>query len=309
MRTFVVFTSILAVFGGIIASPAQAGDATRGTVYIGAAFGTPNLYKVDFDYDGVGTMTATTEVLATLPTAADAQIVSGGNIIVAGQGANVYEVNPTTGAFATANTGNNGNSVSLDPGGRNVWIGWTDASLSEVPLDPFGNGTPHGIDGDDGTVSSLAFTPNDGVYYSNGGEGLGNFGKIDMTTFTTTQLMSATFATAVHYDAYSRSVIMAAGGHAIQVDPADPATVLGTRDDSAAGENYLMLRPDGRGHLFGTRWGGDPNSGRLVLVDYSATGLIGDPSSIIASAVIVGGLSGGVAVDTSIFMDGFETRR
>ena len=294
------------ILTSLTVQPAQAAGALKGTVYIGAAFGIHNLYKVDYDYDGVGSMTATATVLTTLPTAADALIVPGGDIIVAGQGPNVYKVNPATGAFTTVSAGNNGNTVSLDPSGTSVWIGWTDTSPSQVPLAPFSNGTPHSVSGDDATITSLAFTPSNGVYYSNGGTGLGNFGRIDLTTFTTTRLMTSTFADTVHYDRYSRSLIMAGAGHAIQVDPADPIAVLSTRDDSGLGENYLMLRPDGRGHLFGTRFGGGD---RLVLVDYSATGLIGDPSSIIVSAPFVDGLSGGVAVDTSIFADGLETRR
>jgi hypothetical protein len=283
--------------------PAHAGTPANGTVYIGAAFGTHNVYKVEFSYDGVATMTAQATVLATLPTAADAMIVPGGDIIVAGQGQNVYKVNSDTGAFTTANTGNNGNTVSFDPGGASVWIGWTDTSPSQVPLDPFGNGTPHSVGGDDATITTLAFTPANGVFYANGGTGAGNFGAIDMTTFTTTRLLAATFADTVHYDRFSRSLILAGVGHAIQLDPAAPTTPISTRDDTGAGENYLMLRPDGRGHLFGTRYGGGD---RLVLVDYSATGLIGDPSSIIVSTPLVDGLSGGVAVDTSILADGFE---
>lgn len=301
-----------ALLACVMVPPADAASAASGTVYIGAAFGIRNLYKVEYDYDGIGSMTATATVLTTLPTAADAMIVPGGDIVVAGQGPNVYKVNFTTGDFTTVSASNNGNTVSLDPSGTSVWIGWTDTSPSQVPLNPFANGTPHSVAGDDAAITSLAFTPGNGVYYSNGGEGVGNFGRIDLVTFTTTRLIASTFASTVHYDRFSRSLVMAAGGQAIQVDPADPTVVLSSRDDSAAGENYLMLRPDGRGHLLGTRWGGgggNPSGGRLVLVDYSATGLIGDPSSIIASAPIVDGLSGGVAVDTSIFADGFEIRR
>ena len=122
----------------LVAMPAQlvyAGSAARGTVYIGAAFGTHNVYKVDFDYDGVGSMTATATILATLPTAADALIVPGGDLIVAGQGPNVYKVDSATGAFSTMSASNNGNTISLDPSGTSVWIGWADTSPSQVPLD------------------------------------------------------------------------------------------------------------------------------------------------------------------------------
>lgn len=299
--------SMSALFLCVAASlPVHAGSAAKGTVHIGAAFGVHNVYKVEFDYDGIGSMTASATILTTLPTAADALVVSGGDLIVAGQGQNVYKVNSATGTFATVSSGNNGNAVSLDPGGASVWIGWTDTSPSQVPLQPFANGTPHSISGNDSTVTSLAFTPSNGVFYSNGGVGLGNFGTINLTTFTTVRLLASTYADNVHYDRFSRSLIIAGIGHAIQVDPANPATPISTRDDTGLGENYLMLRPDGRGHLFGTRYGGGD---RLVLIDYSATGLIGDASTIIVSTVLVNGLSGGVAVDTSILADGFEVRR
>lgn len=303
-------TTRVLLFGAILASatvaPAHAGSATQGTAYIGAAFGTHNVYKIHYDYDGVGAMSATATILATLPTAADALIVPGGDLVVAGQGSNVYKVNTLSGMYTTVSANNNGNTISLDPSGASVWIGWADTSPSRVPLNPFANGTPHSVGGDDGTITTLAFTPNNGVFYSNGATGNGNFGRIDMATFTTIRLLSATFADTVHYDPYSRSLILAGFGHAIQFDPNDPTTPLGTRDDTGLGENYLMLRPDGRGHLFGTRFGGGD---RLVLVDYSATGLIGDPSTIIVSVPLVDGLSGGVAVDTSILSDGFEARR
>lgn len=296
-----------------LAQSAHAGKPSIGTVYIGAAFGTRNLYKVDYQYDGVGSMTASTTILATLPTAADAMIVPGGNIVVAGQGNSTYEVDSVTGSFTTVSSGNNGNTLALDPGATSIWVGWTDTSPSQVPLDPFANGTPHAVGGDDHTITEFAFTPNNGVFYSTGGtDGNGNFGNIDLATFTTTRLLATAHASGLHYDPFSASLIFAALGQATQVDPADPTTVLSTRDDSSLGENYLMLRPDGLGHLFGTRFGGsggNSTGGRLVLVDYSATGLIGDASTIIVSAPIVDGLSGGVAVDTSIFADGFEARR
>jgi len=177
-RSLWILTGLVA---GMTVQPVHASRAAKGTAYIGAAFGTHNLYKVEYDYDGIGSMTATATILTTLPTAADALIVPGGDLIVAGQGPNIYKVNSATGAFTTVSASNNGNTVSLDPSGASVCIGWTDTSPSQVPLDPFANGTPHSIDGDDGTVTSLAFTPADGMYYSNGGESTGNFGRIDLT--------------------------------------------------------------------------------------------------------------------------------
>jgi hypothetical protein len=298
------------VAGLAFAGACEAGAPARGTVYIGAAYGTHNLYRVDFDYDGNGAITTQVSTLVTLPTAADAVIVPGGSILVAGQGSPVYKVDPRDGTYETMATSNNGNTISLDPSARTAWIGWYDTSPSEVPLAPFGDGTVHDLSGDDLSICSLAFTPSDGVFYAYGGTSAnGAIGRIDLSTFTTTRLAGGVPATTIYYDRFSHSLIYAAAGLARQVDPAAPTTVLSARDDTATGENYLELKPDGHGHLFGTRWGGNgsnPNGGRLVLVDYSASGLIGDPSTIIASAPMVDGLSGGVAVDASIFIDGFD---
>lgn len=291
-------------------SSAMAGTPSSGTVYIGAAYGAHNVYKVTYHYDGIGAMAATATILATLPTAADSTVVPGGDLIVAGQGANVYKVNSADGSYTTATSGNNGNVVSLDVVGAKVWIGWSDTSPSAVPLNPFANGTVHAVTGADSVITQLAFTPTD-VFYTTGGTGAGNYGHLDVNTFTATRLLTSTYATGLHYDAFSRTLILAGLGHAAQFDPANPAVAVSLRDDSAAGENYLSLRPDGIGHLFGTRAGGsgsNPSGGRLVLIDYSATGRVGDASTIIVSAPIIDGLSGGVAVDTAIFADGFQPR-
>jgi hypothetical protein len=74
------------VLAGMSMQSADAGSPTKGIAYIGAAFGTHNVYKVEYDYDGIGSMTASATILTTLPTAADALIVPDGDIIVAGQG-------------------------------------------------------------------------------------------------------------------------------------------------------------------------------------------------------------------------------
>lgn len=78
------------------------------------------------------------------------------------------------------------------------------------------------------------------------------------------------------------------------------------RDDSAAGENYLVLEPIGEGHALVTRSG---TSARLVLLVYSASQRVGDPSSNLASAEIPGlsDLSGAPGLDGDlIFGDGLD---
>lgn len=290
---------MLACAGVAFAAASHAATPAHGTVYIGAAYGDHHLYRVDYDYDGADNFTISTPtILVTLPTAADAIYVPGDKLIVAGQGSPVYLVDPADGSYVTAQASNNGNTAVLDPDGRNAWIGWTGTCLSKLPLDPFADGTEHCATGDDPFITVVAFTPASGTFYSTGGSGdTGDFGRIDLTTFATRRIAANVYATTVMYDPFSASLIYAGAGVATQVDPDDPATVLSTRDDRGVGENYLMLRPDGVGHLFGTREGGSGTDvGRLVFVDDSASGLIGDATTRFFSVPLPGGLSGGVAV-------------
>lgn len=286
----------------------DATTSTSGSVYVGVAFGTHSIYKVEFDYDGADSFTIGTPMfVATTPGAADYEILPNRYLLVAGQG-NVAKVKLPSGPVVTANPNINANMVALDPDGVTAWVGWYGSAPASIPLDPFGDGTPHALSGDDGTVTTLAFTPQDGVFYSNGGDQQYGFvGRIDLQTFQTTRVFpGATEATGIIYDPFSGTLIFAAFGIAHQIDPANPGVLLASRDDSAAGENYLNLVADGMGHLLATRWGG---AAALVLIDYSATGRIDDPTTRYFAVDIptLSGLSGSLAWDPVIFADGFDS--
>ena len=218
----------------------------------------------------------------------------------------VHRIDPDRGTVTTVSAMNNANTVSFDPAGA-LWAGWKDTPLASVPTSPLAACMTHVVSGDDVVATMVAFTPANGAFYTTGGElESGNFGRINMATFTTQRLLAAANATGAVFDPFSGHLIVAGLGRAKQIAPGNPTVVLSSRDDSASGEIYLVLQADGRGHLFGTRFG--PQA-RLVLIDYSATGLVGAASSVIVSVPIPGitNLLGEAGVDAnSIFKDGFE---
>ncbi|MGA9342245.1 MAG: hypothetical protein WBV61_07910 [Rhodanobacteraceae bacterium] len=285
----------------------QATTPAHGSVYIGIAYGSHRVYKVEYDYDGADTFTTGAPVLvAYTPGAAEFAILPNRYLLVVGQG-NMAKVKLPSGPVTTASPGNNANTVALDPDGVTAWAGWFDTALASIPLDPFGDGTVHTLSGDDQIATMIAFTPSDGAFYTNGGTiQYGFVGRIDLTTFHTTRLFAqSTEATGIIYDPFSATLVFAAFGIAHQIDPANPGVVLASRDDGAAGENYLALVPDGMGHLLATRYGGDA---ALVLIDYSASGRLDDVTTRYFAAPIpsLTGLSGGIAYDPVIFADGLD---
>ena len=294
----------LALTLSTVAAPATAATPSRGTAYLSSIGGT--LFRTSYYFDG-----ATLTVSSATPSVAT---VRGGGavrlpdhrVVVVGAG-NVSLYDPIAHTLELASSMTNANTATFDPNGTRLWVGWKDTPLSEIPLNPFGNGTPHSITGDDSVATTIAFTPQNGVFYSTGGDAEnGNFGAIDLGTFVTTRACTQCFATSVTYDSFTGHLILAGIGHASQRDPAAPETEIASRDDSAAGENYLYLLPTGDGHLVGTRSG----SGGLVIIDYSASGRLDDASTVIAFAPTpeIGDLSGEAAVESDlIFPDSFES--
>ena len=299
--------SALLAIGGLSRLDVSAATPAQGSIYLSVTSGP--LYRIIYQYDGVGSLTVSTpQLVASLPFGGGVRVGPDNFVYVVAVG-NVYRVDPDNGTFSSVSAMNNANTVSFDPTGGLLWAGWKDTPLSSVPTNPLANGTTHAVSGDDSVATTVAFTPANGAFYTTGGElESGNFGRINMSTFTTQRLLGNAQATGAIYDSFSGHLIVAGLGRAKQIAPANPSVVLSSRDDSGgSGENYLVLQADGRGHLFGTRFG---PAARLVMIDYSASGLIGAVDTVMLSVPMPGisSLSGEAAVDVhSIFNNGFET--
>jgi hypothetical protein len=290
-----------------LVAPAQAGTPIVGALYVSDLSGP--LYRVQYAYDGVNAPVFTNvQRIANLTRGGGARGLPDGRVAVVGAGQFSLvdtRVTPATVQFVLTNS--NANALQLTPDGQSFWTGWKDTPLSRVPINPLSSGIVQALGGSDSVSTILAFTPSHGVFYATGGEGeSGNFGQINMTSFQTTRIATAAFATGVVYDAFSGHLITAGLARASQRDPAAPSVVLSSRDDSSSGENYLILEPTGQGHLIGTRFGG---VFRVVFIDYSTDARIGGASTQFFSVNIPGitNSSGGLAIDASqLLHNGFE---
>jgi uncharacterized membrane protein len=228
-------------------------------------------------YDGT-TLTAGTPVPIDTTSNPDGLLVlPNGNLLLGGNP--VQEIDPTTDAVL-ASVAVEGDHLALDPSGLKVWtsvqggfLGSPGGPLEELDLTNGLAEVTHPVQGDDQGATQLAFDTAGNAYYTNEGD----FGVIDLTTFTTKRLFDhLPSAHGLCFDPYTGDLIMVNNSNIMQFDPrtgtvASSLTIPGgfSLDQGAA---------DGKGHLF---VGG--NDGNLVFVDYSATGLVGDPRDFVAT--------------------------
>jgi uncharacterized repeat protein (TIGR01451 family) len=210
-----------------------------------------------------------------------------GNLLVGGP--SVSEVDPTTGAvLGTINTP--GDHLTLDPSGTRVWtsdqgspgIAGHTGPLVEIPLAPFGTSITHALHGDDGGLTHLAFIPDGTVYYTDSTpQGGGSFGVIDLSTFTTKRLVShLPAAHGLSYDPYTGDLIMVGASSVTQFDPRTQ-TIVSERDFPNQAFVLDQGAVDGKGHLYAA-----DNTGHLIFIDYSATGLIGDARDFVTTPFV-----------------------
>ena len=200
---------------------------------------------------------------------------------------NVSEVNPFTGATTTVSGNGSADHVALDPSGTKIWTSGQPGPLEEIPLNPFSNAIHHPLSGDDTNITALAFDSAGNAYYTaSGGGGHGNFGQIDLTTFTTHRLLSGVPAAhGISFDPYTGDFILVGSSQVVQFDPSTN-TVVSTLNAGVDGIIQLdQGSTDGKGHLFVA-----DNYGKLLFVDYSTSKHVGDPSNFIATPFLANSL-------------------
>ncbi|MBV9124869.1 MAG: Ig-like domain repeat protein, partial [Planctomycetes bacterium] len=199
----------------------------------------------------------------------------------------ITEINPKTGAVVATVNGQGAEHLALDPSGTKVWTSPQPGSLVEVLLNPLQDGIVHTLTGDDTAVTHLAFDPAGNAYYvSSGGGGFGSFGLIDLTTFTTRRIYSnLPAAHGLSFDPFTGDLIMVGSRQITQIDPRT-LQIVSTLDLSSRGVGPIdQGAEDGQGHLYAAA-----NSGQLVFIDYSATGLVGDPRDFVATPFLANAL-------------------
>lgn len=267
----------------LASGPSFANTVTKGDLYFTTYNGGTNVNKVAFDFDGT-TLTMGQVINVASTNGADGLIFAPDNdLLVGGQGNKVHKVNPLTQNVVTKNAGGSeAYHLALDPSLTNAWAGGVPGALAKIPLNPFADGMMIPMNGDDKNVTSLAFQDANHAFYTSSNTddaGLGNFGTIDMKTFTTHRLLSnLPGGHGMAYDAYSGTLMLFGGQQIVQIDPA-----TGTQVDGRffSGSKFDQGTVDGKGHLFVA-----DNHGSILFMDYSATKKIGDKSNFTAQPFI-----------------------
>ena len=251
-------------------------EPTSGELFYSTFGGIDGLHKVDYDFDGVTFNLGTIINLSNIANiGADGLLFApDGALIVGGGSSGVNSrIELDTGVLTESFPG--GAHVALDPSGLIVWSGaGQPGDLAETPLNPFGNGIRHSLNGDDLAITQIVFDANGHSYYSSSGAGgFGNFGFIDLNTFTTTRLLSnLPAAHGMAYDPFTGDLMLFGDSHITQFDPTTNAVIS---DRQFTSVNFDQGAVDGRGRLFVAS-----NTGDLLFMDYSLSGRIGDLSNL-----------------------------
>jgi autotransporter-associated beta strand protein len=232
-----------------------------------------NIRKVAITYTG-SNLTLGTPITVASNVPADGLLFAPNGLLVTANGS-VSEVNPVTGTTTTVN-GQGAEHLALDPSGTKIWSAPQPGPVLEIPLNPFGNAVSHALQGDDTAITAIAFDNKGNAYYTHDSSpfsGGGSFGLIDLTTFTTKRIFSSLPAAhGISFDPLTGDLFLFGGNHLTQIDP----TTLKVVSDRAFPSPISVIDQgalDGAGHVYAADNGGD-----LAFVDYSKTGLVGDPS-------------------------------
>jgi hypothetical protein len=275
-----------------------------GTLYYTTFAGAQNVNRIDYDYNpGVSFTLSNNKNIASVPGADGVVFTSDGYLAVGGQSPSVYKVNPTTGAFTSVSTGNpniTAYEMMADPTGKVYSSGSEGGTPTPVSYNSTltVNGTPHPVTGNDTGVTHIAWTDATHAFYTNasGGNGFGNFGTIDPTTFVTTRVFtSLPAAHGLTYDPYTGDLILFGDSHVTQIDPNTLAVV----SDLALGlgSNFDQGSVDGLGHIFIANNGGNmafidiANSKKVGAADFMATPFVAGALDDIAPLVGPGSTS------------------
>lgn len=236
----------------------------------------PEVKHVNFYYDGATNFILSNATsIVTLPAGSDGLTVApDGDLVVGACGSGViYKVNPATATYESVSSGGGSCHLALDPSRAKAWAGFSyngSAALSEIPLNPFANGTAHTITGDDTAVGTLAWDSSGNCFYTvSQPAGTGSFGLLNTNTFVTTRLLAGIPAAhGMAFDPSTRTFILFGSTHITQVVATKTnATIVGDR--TFAVNDFDQGTVDGLGHLFCAE-----NGGHLLFMDFSASGYI-----------------------------------
>ena len=262
------------------------GSIPSGDLYFTRYSGAPNVMKVHFDYSNGKFTLDKPKAVATLSGVDGAVFAPDGDLLVGGQGGDVvHKVHVADGKFKDVRANAHAFHLAMDPGGKKVWASGIPGPLVEIPLNPFGDGTPHQVSGDDPSITSIAFDGSGHSYYTvSGPSGYGAVGLINLKTFTTTRKITGLAAAhGMVFDPFSGDLILFGANHITQLDPHN----LNVVSDLVITESVVLDQGtvDGHGYVFVAS-----NAGQIVFVDYSGTKKIGASSNKVSVQFVASSL-------------------
>ncbi len=265
-------------------------DSVSGTLWYTTFSGGANVWKVDYSFNGT-TFTLNNNSNITSTNGADGLLfLPNGDLLVAGQGLNVSEVNPNGSGLSaivkTANPGNPAFHLALNGSGTLVYSMWNGSGNAQIAATTLtGGGLGAGgvayvtslAGGQSGStdVRGIIYDPiNNTWYYGTAPDGgSGDFGTVvfnDVThTATLTPILRNVFAHGLTFDPFTNDIIFSSANTVSQFNPTTN-TIIGNIFGSG---NFDQSAVDGKGHLFVAS-----NSGGLLFVDYDASKNIGTPT-------------------------------
>ncbi len=238
--------------------------------------------KVSYNYNGsIVTLGEIQTINDSLSEAEGIVFTPQGKLLIGTGGPSLYELPNTISASATSiNSGlSSATHLAISPDGNTAYVTGAPGGLSALGL-PNGSAQTLSLSGDDTAISSLAFAQGGAAFYvaSDAGGQNPHFGKLDLTTHTTTRLGGDILSgETLTYDPFTNNLFLFGGQSIQQVDPASGAivstltlaTILNLPTEMHQGIT------DGQGHLFASA-----GNGSLFFVDYSKSGKINDASNI-----------------------------
>jgi len=263
-------------------------DPFSGDLFYTRFSGSPNVKKVTATFDGA---TFTLGATSSIGTTTGADGISGNPqnsdlLLVGGQGGRINTISKSTGtATVYASPVSVFHLEVSDP--TTVYGSGIPGFLAKHTINPDGSltaGTMITLSGHDTRITQLITTPSGFFYTTSGSGGFGTFGTLTFTgatTATTTRLhgpggsVGGAVLAAAHggvYDPLTGTIIIVGDDHITQLD------LLGNIISNRSFLGFAGINPnfdqgtvDGAGHLFAAS-----NSGHLLMMDYGASGLIGD---------------------------------
>lgn len=280
-----VLVASLLGLGGIVAlagagpdSAVPQGSATAsGRLYF-TTFHPPTVDAVDFSYRAKRLRLSKPSVVAHLPGADGVLFGPDGHLLVGGvHTGNVFSIDPTSGAVTAMPAGIPASMhLTLSPDGRTLYTSGEPGRLVALPLSPPGPGRVIRLHGATTQITALAFGPHGQVLYTDSNPlGRGSIGLVNLATGLTRRLFANVVgAHGIVYDPWTDAYLVVGGDVALQLAASDPHRI----------ESEVVLRNNrfdqaavtGRGQVLIAS-----NLGKIVLIDYSKSGRIGDVANTV----------------------------